>query len=314
MNDDSFHATLSSNSNLNVCPDNKPTDYTVHLPKPIKLTGKWEVKLTNILIPYNWKTATFDSIIHCVYLPKSSEKEHTGGSALSLHFNASGKNMLEQCTVAIEPSDWDNTTSKMGKFSFGHTFADNAKSLGDEVALRINVALSTPNAVKFVFDRETATGQFVANGNAMVFIYIHGSPKLARFLGCRYAKTNVSVYEGADARKTTRQIGDIWFLTEAGPVVMSSFVALDQIYIYSDVVKNQIVSDTEAPLLATFAMPRKTIGEKHQHEFLNEKYLPLDNLDFQRIRVRLATGRGKPIPFATWSSEVTVEMHFRKRI
>ena len=314
MSGTSFHVTLPSNSNLDVCPENKPSDYRVHLMKPIKLDGDWEVKLNNITIPYNWKTATFNCNIHCAYLPKSSEKEHAIGTAVNVHFDASKRNMLEQCAITIEPSDWDNSTCKTGKFTFGHTFTDSAKALGDEVALRINVALATPNAVRFAYDRETATGQFVTTGDALVFVYIHGSAKLARFLGCRFAKATVSVYEHADAQKTSRQIGDFWLLTETGPVVMSSFIALDQIYVYSDVVKNQLVGNTEAPLLATFAMPRKTLGEKYHHEFLNEKYLPVDSQNFQRIHIKLATGKGMPIPFASWSSEVTIELHFRKRI
>lgn len=305
MNGTSFHVTLPSNSNLETCPNNKPSEYTVHLKTPVRLEGDWEVKLNNITIPYNWKTAVFNCTLHCAYLPNSSTRGHSEGTALNVRLDEA-----KRFTIEVSANQWGNTTCKTNKFAFNHTYSDNAKALGDEVAHRVNVALDLSSVVKFNFDKETGTGQFVADNGGLIFIYIQGSSKLAKYLGCRHAKATVNIVGSEDRDDTP----PFWLITESGPVVLSNFVALDQIYVYSDIVKHQMVGDAEAPLLATFAMPKKSIGEKHHHEFLNERYLPINSKNFQRISVRLTTGKGINVPFAAWSSEVTIDLHFRKRI
>ena len=46
--------TLRSNSSMNIFPENKVSDYTVHLPKEINLSGSWELGLFKILYPNSW--------------------------------------------------------------------------------------------------------------------------------------------------------------------------------------------------------------------------------------------------------------------
>ena len=46
--------TLPSNSSMNIFPENKVSDYTVHLPKEINLSRSWELGLLKILYPNSW--------------------------------------------------------------------------------------------------------------------------------------------------------------------------------------------------------------------------------------------------------------------
>ena len=46
--------TLPSNSSMDIYPENKLSDYTVHLPKEINLSGLWELGLSEILYPNTW--------------------------------------------------------------------------------------------------------------------------------------------------------------------------------------------------------------------------------------------------------------------
>ena len=46
--------TLPSNSSMDIYPENKLSDYTVHLPKEINLSGSWELGLSEILYPNSW--------------------------------------------------------------------------------------------------------------------------------------------------------------------------------------------------------------------------------------------------------------------
>ena len=46
--------TLPSNSSMDIYPENKVSDYTVHLPKEINFSGSWELGLSEILYPNTW--------------------------------------------------------------------------------------------------------------------------------------------------------------------------------------------------------------------------------------------------------------------
>ena len=46
--------TLPSNASLDVYPDNKISQFSVHLPKEIDLTGSWEVAIAEIFYVNSW--------------------------------------------------------------------------------------------------------------------------------------------------------------------------------------------------------------------------------------------------------------------
>ena len=46
--------TLPSNSSMDIFPENKVSDYTVHLLKEINFSGSWELGLSEILYPNRW--------------------------------------------------------------------------------------------------------------------------------------------------------------------------------------------------------------------------------------------------------------------
>jgi hypothetical protein len=309
MNNESFHVTLPSNSNLNLCPDNKPTDYTVVLGRPLDLQGDWEVKLNSIVIPHNWKTAQFDAAVHYAYLSDVPSGTSVGES-LKVDYDATSTDSLQSFSINAQASGWSSFKPKTGRLLYTHSYAESTKSLGEDVASKLNTALGVKDVVKFTYDMETQAGVFNVPNGSVLLLYIHNSSKLAEYLGCSFVAANVSL-SSVDASELS--VPNFFLLTKTGKVFPARFKSIDQIYVYSDVIKNQIVGNVEAPLLATFAMPRLAFGEKHFHEFLVERYVPVASQNIHRIRVRLATGKGKAIPFATWSSEVAVELHFRRK-
>ena len=46
--------TLPSNLSMDIYPESKLSDYMVHLPKEINLSGSWELGLSEILYPNTW--------------------------------------------------------------------------------------------------------------------------------------------------------------------------------------------------------------------------------------------------------------------
>ena len=51
----SFYVTLPSNSSLKLFPTNTLTKYTTKLNSTLQLEGKYEVALTEIMYPFNFK-------------------------------------------------------------------------------------------------------------------------------------------------------------------------------------------------------------------------------------------------------------------
>lgn len=53
-NNNNFFLTLMSNSSLNYYTENRTSEFTVHLPQKIQLTGEWAVALAELHYPYNF--------------------------------------------------------------------------------------------------------------------------------------------------------------------------------------------------------------------------------------------------------------------
>ena len=52
---DQFYVILPSNSSMDIYPDNKISNFKVHLANPLKLDStKWEVGLSEIQFPHLW--------------------------------------------------------------------------------------------------------------------------------------------------------------------------------------------------------------------------------------------------------------------
>ena len=61
----SFYVTLFSNASQNEFPNNTLTHFTTKLKNPIRLEGNYEVALSEIMFPKNWKYRE-DGIIKCI--------------------------------------------------------------------------------------------------------------------------------------------------------------------------------------------------------------------------------------------------------
>lgn len=78
-----FYMTLPSNSSLNFFPNNVLTNYQTRLPHPIKLEGRWEVGLAEIVFPNTydnvmedrcWITVVTDLGVRTKHIPSGSYK------------------------------------------------------------------------------------------------------------------------------------------------------------------------------------------------------------------------------------------------
>ncbi len=88
---------------------------------------------------------------------------------------------------------------------------------------------------------------------------------------------------------------------------------LDNIYLYTDIIKTRIVGDTYAPLLRT--MPALASTEKRDRlvhrEFLTPHYLSLVTEEISVIEIKICDNYGKVIRFDD-KGHVIVQLHFKK--
>ena len=125
------------------------------------------------------------------------------------------------------------------------------------------------DGVRFTYDTETQAGVFSTASGSALRLYMYSSSKLAEYLGCSFVSGNVALSSGS----ADLLVDNFFYISKTGRVFPSRFTSIDQVYVYSDVIKNQMVGNMEAPLLATFAMPRIAFGEKYFHEFFIVKYV-----------------------------------------
>ncbi len=84
----------------------------------------------------------------------------------------------------------------------------------------------------------------------------------------------------------------------------------DAIYVYCDLVKNQMVGDSLAPLLRVVPVE----GKQDQvvcRTYPNPHYLPLQKTEFDSVEISIKDDQNRPVPFS--SGKVVVKLHFKRK-
>jgi hypothetical protein len=85
---------------------------------------------------------------------------------------------------------------------------------------------------------------------------------------------------------------------------------ITNVFVYCDLVASRPVGDVMVPLLRTVPiLDRRSISVFRIYD--KPHYLPLSRLSFDTVEMLLTNGMGKPIPFTSGTSVVT--LHFRTR-
>ena len=84
--DSSFYLTLPSNSSDATFIANKPQSYRVQLARPLVLDGRWEVALTERQYPHNWVTFDEEMILH-LNIPRVDNKGETKDADILFKLN-----------------------------------------------------------------------------------------------------------------------------------------------------------------------------------------------------------------------------------
>jgi hypothetical protein len=87
-------------------------------------------------------------------------------------------------------------------------------------------------------------------------------------------------------------------------------VGLHLMYIYSDIASFSFVGDTMTPLLRV-CNTSGSRGDETRITFTHPQYIPVAHREFETIEININNELGKPMPFISGKSVVT--LHFRRR-
>lgn len=296
----SFYITAPSNSSMDLYPDNTLTDYTVHLPKQIDLDGPYEVALTSFQYTRSWNNVSLET-----NLIKFSINELEGEASIAIGFYETAEDLLTAIAEAV--------TKAIKKLSLLHE------------DLKAYVLACSPHKFIQLVYREK---------NRRVVIYLRPltsitfHEKLTAMLG--YEKTHFH-YQAKELPRPAEIISNsarkppIVKTTKEEYVELLKIVktkefhsgreidllqGLYMLYIYCNILEEQIVGNTMVPLLKI--VPVEGVhGENITREYINPQYVPVFMTHFSDLEIDIRDDTGAKVPFER--GRVLATLHFRRK-
>lgn len=301
---ENFYLTLLSNSSSNIFPENRTSRFKVYLNKEVNVEGDWSVALTELSYPFTFYNITEKhNEIHITY------DKYTIDGDLKLH---QVERMKE--TVFIEPCFCSSINQLIEVVN--ETFHSHWETNLFEIALtKANQVVIVKNLSQNVIKIQE---QLVADGishSVDKFVYSENATFFTK-----YAATREIVYDRFEIRLKGRlgiqfgfQPGENIIDYKHSPQAAShTFGVPDQLFIYSDVIMPQEISDKCSQVLKIV----KTVdhnsmyGDVISREIFNLNYIPLCKKKFQTVEIELRDSLGQLAAFQFGCS--IVQLHFKK--
>ena len=267
--------TLPSNSSMDIYPENKLSDYMVHLPKEINLSGSWELGLSEILYPNTWYNIDtnqfyifyqrgaleFVAVLPAGYYQQPQYIVRQILQEMRREFQNRNKTLVSE-GVLTQPID----------FLFDLTYNPQTQL----TTMSIQHKKGAPTT-----DR---------NGTAQPDVVVTLLNELASILGFR----------------------KVWY-RESGEYTSASVANVDTvnaIYVYCDVIEHRTVGHTLAPLLAVLPVTGKP-GAYVSKRYDKIQYHPVLKKNLSDIHISLRDDQGKRIRFR--KGKVIVTLHLRPK-
>jgi len=316
-----FIVTLPSNASMKIFPSNKPSDYKTKLATTIDLEGAggdWEVALVDVQLPHSWYNFTNKALVVAAIEPNDKTKlKDDNLTQLPVDFR-------EETTVKEFLQILNTTTQRsyfVAKLVIEPGYFDAPETLANQIATELNEAfkkkLGTKDSILW-FERKALGRQFFLKTTEVSLrfytnakylmdtlgfgnptkVYKHGADEAARdllfeYVACTGGGSNASIFD----------------LDKRG-----GFDRDFSVYVYSDLVRYQLVGDAMAPLLGVVPVEPKSKPDTLLYWGFNPPYyLPLRMSRFDTIQIALCADTGKELEFRREDDKVTCRLHFRCR-
>lgn len=316
--DNEFHVTLLSNSSMNYYPDNKTSDFTVHLSKEVNLDGKWSVALSEITFPtmiHNVSSGNNGIFIYFKSIDDAANNELITWKPLRIDIPYASYKSVSELTRAINLAVRQYTGYEFDLL--GLTDDKQNVKITNEVGFLKSLSDTFSQALEKMYPTPSTSG--VSN------IDLDEKPELhpiERDCEIQYRTPEGDVsHSGVNIEFEGRlalQLGFIPRVTmKLGQIAPERpYVILGippEIFVYICVVEPQIISDSSSQVVRIVKIhddEKTPVGGIIVREFVHRNYLSLVKNRFQTIHVELRDTTGKLIPFQFGTSSAT--LHFKR--
>jgi len=323
--DDQFQITLPSNSSVNYYPKNKGNSYTTHLHSKINLEGQWEVALMDIQYPFTGQNIQKDIVIGVIVhkaLKRQPEEDDfdkycydhglLGNSMTDEEAAVSYQGKTDQEKATLKLTRGDKTHSMLVPFGYYRATipAGYYRLIGNLLAkltAKISEAFAfmelkdAPVTARYLPDKDRV--KITTTPNKVVEL-VSNSSYLPSLLGCPINKPTPEGYTFVVLEESK---GDKSFISELPPTLDP----LTTMYIYTDIVKSQIVGDTQCPLIGVVPIKQEE-RDVCFFSFSHPYYVTLTSQEISEINIQLKTDTGDPFPLAS-NGKVVCRLHFRRK-
>ena len=266
-------------SNVGDFPENTPGEFSVHLPRKLTFDGTWQVALTEMSFVRSWQTLpkTLDGIILV----------NCGSRGRGLRLRTGVYLSPEHLVYEINRAISENRGLPAGTVASLMTHSD-ALEWSDKMKRNRQPEdkESTLDGLKFSYDGQKVRVEHPA-GIKSVWV----SSALRALLG--FGDRQWFEQQSEEAQRYPDMTGGISML-----------------YLYSDICRSRIVSNTTAPLLRAVAVPNDVKhGERAVVSFTNPEYVQVDGGEYDLIHIKIRNALGDIVNFT--SGEVVITLHFR---
>ena len=309
-----FYITLPSDASPDTRPDNSQHTYTVDLPHALKLSrNAWEVGVSSLQIPITWKNISKPN------------------NVLALYARAPYREILRHKRKTIKESfTYEDRVIKELKIPERNYTVD-------RLVRQLNVMI---NEQLEIWKNEMAFSDKLRNGDHVIKELV--IPKNGEFfysvndlVHFRNVNTGVKVPSGDEKQKEgiililnpliADMLGFTSLLPVGGGVLLDPNVhpsadvcinyikshAFHNLYIYSNIVEDQIVGHSTVPLLTHVPVSKSMLEDSVYARDKNPiHYLKLKFDDIRTVTVLIRDDTGKVIPFT--GGRTVVVLHFRK--
>ena len=341
--DDEFWVTLPSNTKTHNAANNRPSNYSVRLRKPIDLAargGEWEVALLSTQYTHNWYNFREDCCIR--FMVKIPNLRANKAAPAPTSATAASPAGASESTSAPVANDQTEATSAADLFyrdgEYGWHFDDYTAVDNFLIAYQEHNTLQIDTS--WVYYKSTVRRGYFANVRELgkeisrqfarafarhgVHLHFHldyetgfasfttTRAKVAVFIESLYLATVLGMpTEKVVDRNYPDEVNHKAYLMKVEGTKKPRLDVVNSLYVYSDIAKYQLVGDTEAPLLGIVPTQGEP-GHRIQWNFNPLCYLPVNRMFISGIEMLLCTDDGEKVPFAGDSDNVVCCLRFRK--
>jgi len=279
---ESFYLTLPC-SVKGIFHENVLSDYVTHLPRNIELEGKWEVALVEFHFTKSWYNVEQEFMIGITNTAQTfhiyTTEKITPGKYTAEHLVALINRLLSSMrTEAIEPP----------------------KVILDQASNRVKIdpgySKKTKGQMIFpVFDNE-------------LFELLGLNQRIQR--KNEYRIVDNEPYDDKELESIIPMGKEVIKGPLFGERVFDAECGIHSIFIYCDVVEENLIGDSSVHCLRVCTLPQARFGETINLTFDQPHYLPLSRRSFNTIRVTLKDKTNEQIRFQF--GETLIKLHFKK--